>query len=301
MKHLFIVNPHAGAQSCEKQVIHAIEQLTTPIEYNVYIKKYKGDSIDAINEFRAKYPNEEIRIYACGGDGTLNEVAQSIVGMENVTFTSFAFGSGNDYIKYYGSKETFQDLNRLINGTATSIDMMRVNDRYALNATHFGLDYKVACTMHRLRRNILIGKQLCYPSAIAWVFLTGMTARCQVYADGNLLNKENEILLCTIANGQYVGGSYCCAPRSKNDDGLLDVCLIKPVSRLKMLQLMNEYKKGKHLSDKRFEPYITYCQAKTLTIIGSKNFGIALDGEPIKGNHFTIEVIPHAAQFVIPQ
>lgn len=301
MKHLFIINPHAGVCSHEKHIRRAIESLTTPIDYTIYVKQQRGDSRRIIKEFATKYNNEEVRVYACGGDGTLNEVAAAVVGLTNVAFTSYACGSGNDYIKYYGNTHRFRNIESLINGTPHAIDIMKVNDTYALNATHFGLDYKVACTMHRLRRNILVGRRLCYPSAIAWVFLTGMTDKCEVYADGKRLNETNEILLCTIANGRYVGGSYCCAPRSSNCDGWLEVCLVKPVGLLKVLQLMNTYKKGNHLEDKRFEKYIHYCRAQKITIKGGNSFGISLDGEPTKGREFNVEIIPQAVRFIVPQ
>lgn len=300
MKHLFIINPHAGAHSHEKQIQQAIAKLPKSIDYTIYTKQQKGDSYQVIRNFRLQHPDEEIRVYACGGDGTLNEVAAAVVGLQNVAFTSYACGSGNDYIKYYGQPQLFRNIENLINGTPHPIDIMRVNNTYALNATHFGLDYKVARVMNQLRRNILIGKRLCYPSAIAWVFLTGMTDHCKVYADGKLINSKDEILLCTVANGKYVGGSYCCAPRSSNNDGWLEVCLIKPVALLKVLQLMDAYKKGKHLEDQRFKKYIHYCRAKKIKIEGGKNFGVSLDGEPTQGNLFDVEILPRAAMFIEP-
>lgn len=300
MKHLFIINPHAGAYSHEKEIRQKLEKISDETDCTIYVKQYKGDSHAVIKDFANKYPEEEIRVYACGGDGTLNEVAAASTGLPNVAFTCYACGSGNDYIKYYGQPELFRNIENLINGVPRSIDMMRVNDTFALNATHFGLDYKVACTMHRLRRNVFIGKRLCYPSAIAWVFMTGMTDFCKVYADGKLLNESDEILLCTIANGKYVGGSYCCAPHSSNDDGLLEVCLVKPVTLIKVLQLMNSYKKGRHLDDKRFEKYIRYCRAKKVTIEGGVGFGVSLDGEPTQGRKFDVEIIPHATRFIEP-
>lgn len=300
MKHLFIINPHAGAYSHEKQIKQSIESLSKPIDYTIYIKKQKGDSHQAIRDFMSQHPDEEIRVYACGGDGTLNEVAAAVVGLHNVAFTAYACGSGNDYIKYYGKPQLFRNIENLINGTPHPIDLMRVNNTYALNATHFGLDYKVARIMNRLRRNILIGKRFCYPSAIAWVFLTGKNDFCKVYADGKLINKKDEILLCTVANGRYVGGSYCCAPLSSNNDGWLEVCLIKPVSLFKILQLINSYKKGQHLEDPRFEKYIHYCRAKKIEIVGGDTFGVSLDGEPTQGNHFDVEIMPQAVMFIEP-
>ena len=118
--------------------------------------------------------------------------------------------------------------------------------------------------------------------------------------DGKLINKKDEILLCTVANGKYVGGSYCCAPLSSNNDGWLEVCLVKPVSLFKILQLINSYKKGQHLEDPRFEKYIHYCRAKKIEIVGGDTFGVSLDGEPTQGNHFDVEIMPQAVMFIEP-
>lgn len=311
MKHIFIVNPHAGARSCETLVREALREYDGVIDYEIYVKQHRGDSHEVVRRYREEWPGEKLRFYACGGDGTLREVAIACIGVEDVAFTSFAQGSGNDYVKYYGGPDEFRDVGRLIRGSETPIDMMRVRIEgeevtWAMNATHFGLDAKVARTMHRLRRVPVIGKSMAYPTAVAWGFLTGMKNKCTVWADGERISGDGKeafdgILLCTAANGTHVGGSYCCAPRSKNDDGLMEVCLVKPLGRLRFLSMMNGYKRGTHLDDPRFSPYITYVQARTLTINGPDGFCISLDGETVEGSHFEVENIAHALTFVKPE
>lgn len=300
MKHIFIVNPHAGKESCEETVREALNRLQEPIDYTIYVKQHRGDSFEVVSRFRADFPEEPLRFYACGGDGTLREVAASTVGVENTTFTAFAQGSGNDYVKYYGGKENFQDVERLVLGTAVPIDIMRINgESYALNATHFGLDSSVAKTMDHIRRIPLIGGPLAYPCGVAWALLTAMKTRCTVWADGERLN-ENHILLCTAANGTHVGGSYRCAPRSINNDGLMEVCLVRPVSRLTFVSLMGKYQRGEHLDDHRFDKYIRYKRAHTLTIEAPDGFCVSLDGELYFSSHIEVENLHQVAHFVVP-
>ena len=301
MKHVFIVNPHAGKQSCENQLREALAQLKTPIDYDIYIKQHKDDSFELVQRYRKEYPSEELQFYACGGDGTLREVAASTVGVEGTAFTSFAQGSGNDYVKYYGGKELFQNIDNLLNGTAVPIDIMRINgSSYALNATHFGLDASVAKTMDHIRRLPVVGGPLAYPCGVAWALLTAMRTKCTVWADDEKLN-EDCILLCTAANGTHVGGSYRCAPRSKNDDGLLEVCLVNPVSHFTFIKLMGAYQRGEHLDDKRFAKHIVYRRAHSITIEAPKGFCVSLDGELFFGNHIKVENLHQAARFVVPK
>lgn len=301
MKHIFIVNPHAGVQSCETNVRRSLQPFDGQIDYEIYVKQYRGDSLEVVRRYREQYPDEELRFYACGGDGTLREVALAVRGVEGVAFTSFAQGSGNDYVKYYGGPDEFRDVGRLLRGTVREIDYMHVDeDSFALNATHFGLDFKVARAMDKLRRVPLLGGRLCYPTAVAWAFFTGMRNRCTVWADGEKLN-DGRLLLCTAANGTHVGGSYRCAPRSHNDDGLIEVCLVKPAPRIKFLTLMGEYQRGTHLDNPAFERYIVYRRAHSLVIEGPKDFGVSLDGELYYASHIEVRNIPHALRFIVPE
>lgn len=300
MKHIFIVNPHAGAQSCEDVVRQSLKPYDGRVDYEIYVKQYRGDSREVVLKYRQRYPGEELRFYACGGDGTLREVALAVYGVQGVTFTSFAHGSGNDYVKYYGGPEEFRDVDRLFHGEVKEIDLMQVdNDSYALNATHFGFDFRVARTMDKLRRMPLLGKRFCYPTAVAWNFLTGMRNRCTVWADGEQLN-DGRLLLCTAANGTHVGGSYCCAPRSRNDDGLIELCLVKPASRFKFLRLMNDYQRGTHLDNPRFARYIEYRRVHSLVIDGPQGFGVSLDGELYYASHIEVKNMARVLRFVVP-
>ena len=203
-------------------------------------------------------------------------------------------------IKYYADLQTFRNVENTMHGTEKRVDIMKVNDRFALNATHFGLDSVVAKMMNKIRRYPIIGGKMCYPIAVFWAFLTGMRTRCTVYADGEKLN-DGKICLCTVANGRYVGGSYKCAPRSLNDDGLLEVCLIKPVSRIKFALLKKHYTNGTHLDNPNFEKYVVYRRAKQVVIEGRKGFCVSLDGEILEAEKVIVENKKQAIRFVVPK
>jgi len=141
---------------------------------------------------------------------------------------------------------------------------------------------------------------MCYPIAVLRAFLTGMRTKCTVYADGEKLN-EGKICLCTIANGKYVGGSYKCAPNSLNDDGLLEVCLIKPISRIKFALLKKYYTNGTHLDNPKFKDIIVYRRAKQVVIEGGKGFCVSLDGEVLNSERIVVDNKQQAIRFVVPK
>lgn len=299
MKHIFIVNTVAGEHSCLEEVKKAIANESEAIDYELFTPNSAKDNVSQIKEYLEAHPDEEVRFYACGGDGTLNKVASGIYGYPNASLAVLAYGSGNDYIKYYADLKAFRNVENAMHGTEKRIDIMQVNGRFAINATHFGLDSVVAKVMHKIRRYPIIGGKMCYPIAVLRAFLTGMRTKCTVYADGEKLN-EGKICLCTIANGKYVGGSYKCAPRSLNDDGLLEVCLIKPVSRIKFALLKKSYTHGTHLDNPKFKDIIVYRRAKHVVIEGGKGFCVSLDGEVLNSERIVVDNKQQAIRFVVP-
>ncbi len=297
MKHVFIINPAAGR---EDSFVRLQELLSARENCELYATKCPGDATSYIRARCAAAPDERIRFYACGGDGTLNEVMNGAVGFENASVGCYPCGSGNDFVKYFGGKKTFRDVDALIDAPEEWIDLMRVGDEYAVNATHFGFDSSVADVMRRVRRKKIIGGSNAYTTGVVVSLFKAMKNDCRVIADGELLNPDGKILLCTIANGQYVGGSFRCAPRSLCNDGLLEVCLVKPVSIPTFLALIGEYGKGTHLEDRRFEKYLIYRRAKKVEIEAPEGFLYSFDGELVQKNEFCVEVVPHAIRFAVP-
>lgn len=301
MKHIFIYNPVAGRDN--RQAIALLQEkmhdYDGSIDYEFYPTKSAGDATAYVRQRCEQGGDEPLRFYACGGDGTANEVLHGIVGFDHASMTCYPCGSGNDFVKYYGGAARFLDIDALLNGSETPIDIMRVGDRYALNVTNFGFDTAVVRTMEKVRHKPIIGGKNCYTTGIVTALFNAMKNKCTVFADGEQIN-DGKCLLCTVACGTYVGGSFRCAPRSKNDDGLLEVCLVKPISRLTLVKLIGVYSEGTHLDDPRFKDIVTYRQAKSVRVTAPQGFSYCLDGELVYENDFTIEVCPAAIRFVVP-
>ena len=300
MKHVFIINPAAGKENAYDTIRRELEALEHPIDYELYLTQAPGDATAYIREY-CRHHSERTRFYACGGDGTLNEVVNGVVGFRQASLGCYPSGSGNDFVKYYGGKRVFMNIRELVEAPEEYIDLMRVGNKYAINATHFGFDSCVAKTMMNVRRKKLIGGKNAYTTGVVVGLFKAMKNDCRVWVDGKLLNPAGKILLCTVANGQYVGGSFRCAPRSVNNDGLLEVCLVRPVSHFTFLKLVGEYTKGTHLDDPRFEKFLEYRRGKSVRIEAPEGFLYSFDGELIPQNKFTVEVERRAVRFAVPQ
>lgn len=301
MKHIFVVNPAAGPVSALDEIKTKLEQIGALDNSEIYVTKGQLDAVDFVRRRAAEEPNETLRFYACGGDGTLNEVASGVAECNNAELSCYPCGSGNDYVKCYGGKEAFMDLKALMATEAEPVDLMKVCGRFGINITNFGFDAVVGQTMIDVKRKKIIGGKNAYKYGVFKAILKGRKNKCRVYADGKPLNPAGVMLLCTVANGQYVGGAFKCAPLSINNDGMLDVCLLKPMSLFKFLSLLGAYTAGNHFEDKRFEKYIVYCRAIKVEVKANPDFEVCIDGEMTKSEDFVIEVVHNAIKFAAPK
>lgn len=302
MKHIFIINPAAGQVGAADELRRTLLELGTTYDWEIYDTVSPGDATEYVKKTCQNNPENEYRFYACGGDGTLNEVVNGAVGFPNAQVGCYPCGSGNDFVKVFGGAEKFRNVQALMEGEASRIDLIQVGERYSVNVTNFGFDTCVARTMIQVRRRRILGGKRAYTTGIVKAIFTARKNRCTVEADGEVLNPKGKMLLCTIANGQYVGGSFFCAPRASTSDGLLEVCLVKPVNLFKMLfSLFDKYKKGKHLDDPRFKKCMVYRQAKSVHITAPEGFAYSLDGEIIEENDFYAKIAPGALLFVLPK
>ena len=297
MKHIFLYNPAAG-QGESRTVIQAA--CTNP-DCEFYETKGPLDATAYIEKRIASEPDEHMCFVACGGDGTINEVASGVAGHKNVSFTVYPCGSGNDFVKIFGGRERFLDLDSLLAAEPAPIDILKVDDRWCINVFSFGFDTSVLKTMNQVKRKPLMGGKRAYYVGIVHALMKSMRTGCIITIDGEPFY-DGEILLCTFANAQYVGGSFKCAPRAKVDDGLIEVCLVKPISRLSFVNLIGSYTAGTHLEDPRMKDIVKYAQAKKLTVESAAGLlPVSLDGEVIERKRFTVELVPGGVNFALPR
>ena len=248
----------------------------------------------------AEHPGEEVRFIACGGDGTINEVFNGAVGQKNVSVTCYPCGSGNDFVKAFGGIDKFLDVAALLRAPTRKLDLLKAGELYSDNVINFGFDTTVAITINEERAKKGSSSKNVYTKGVVKALLTSMKNSFRVIADGEELIPEGKALLCTLANGQYVGGSFRCAPKSRSDDGLIDVCILRPISRIRFVQILGTYTEGKHLDDEKMKDIVIYRQAKKVEVIAPEGFAYSLDGEIIYDNHFTVEIAEKVLDLAVP-
>lgn len=301
MKHIFIINPKSGKTDNLAEIKEQLKTFDGKIDYEIYSTKAPKDATRYIKEYCEKNP-EEVRFYACGGDGTLNEVVTGAMGFPQAQISCYPCGSGNDFVKYYGGADKFLNIANTVNGEEHKIDVMSIcgGKYYSVNICNFGFDSVVCNTMINVRRKPVIGGRNAYTTGIINGLVRGMKHTAAMKCDGESFY-AGDFLLCTLGNGSHVGGSFNCSPRSSNEDGLIEVCLVKRLTHLQFIKLLTPYQNGKHLDDPMFRDFILYRRTKTFELTANGDFWVSLDGEMVNLPHFTIENLQGAIRFVAPK
>lgn len=314
MKHVFVVNPSADGRDRSGDIAAALA--ATGVDTELYRTRGPRDATRFVARWCADHPGDEVRFYSCGGDGTLNEVVSGVMeaesgkrkvesgergvesGERRVEVACYPCGSGDDFVRYWAGTD-FTDLGALMQGEAVPVDVMRVGDRYCVNTLNFGFEAAVCHAMASVRRVPVVGGRMAYTSGIVASLATGRRNRCRVSVDGEVW-LDGEVLLLSVANGQWAGGGYHCAPRAKNDDGLLEVMAVKPMSVARFAKLIKYYKNGELLDREELRPIVSYRRGARVLIEPLRDSYVATDGEIVPGTCFDIECLPKAVNFVVP-
>ena len=210
MKHLFVVNPVAGKQKPEEKIklIHdSADRVPGGLAggFEIYVTRAPMDAVEKIRS--AAEGEDDLRVYACGGDGTLNECVNGAAGLKNVAVTHFPCGTGNDFIKMFGAdKSRFFDLAELANGEVRPLDLIKCNGRYSINICSMGLDARVGTDVHKYSGLPLLGGPAGYVASLAVNFVKGVSQPMTVTADG--LTCGPRLNLVCICNGRFYGGGF---------------------------------------------------------------------------------------------
>ena len=272
MKHLFLINPAAGSRDRTLECSSAIVKACRGLDYRVEISQNPGDCQRLARE--AAQSGEEYRIYACGGDGTLNEVASGAAGYPNAAVTVWAGGSGNDFVRIFSEPKAFQQLERLLDAEETAFDMIRCNDALALNICSVGLDARVGTDVANYKRIPLLHGFWAYATSAAVNVVRGVSQPLHVELCGESIDRE--MTMVCVCNGRYYGGGFYAVPEADPRDGLLDVLVVEKVTRRQVPGLIGKYKAGRY---KELPHLITHYRTNALTIHSPTPTAVNLDGE----------------------
>lgn len=318
MRYVFLLNYFADKKKA-LELECAIREFEAAKDAKVEIHRteYPGHAGELAAASAAKYQSDAI-IFACGGDGTVHEVANALA-FGQTPMSVLPMGTGNDFARSILPETYYRHPSKIIaaieNFELCHLDLIRVDcydddsvflpeaSRYSVNITSFGLDTMVnACAKEMIRktnRNGFIRKNA-YTLAILKCFIKGwrFTMNYSLELQHGKEKAEGKIQYCLacICNGQYYGGGFRPSPASKPDDGIIEVCIVEDLPRRQAIPLVNRYKKGQHFG----HPKVMYYPV-TSGIFSSADRGSRIhgnyDGEDFYAHQVRFEVIPGALPF----
>lgn len=282
MREITIYNPAAGSGKAKF------------IDAEGYHTQHHGDCRQFVKKECQKDPNVHFTVY--GGDGTLNEAVSGIMdaGTNKISqVTVMPYGSGNDTIKSITPKD---------NSDIQFLDLIKYNNRYGINMLNIGFDCNVVASASKFRRKFKTPGKLSYILGVCAEFFKPFGENFTIEAEcenGEIFTYKGLCLLCAVCNGEWCGGSFHNSPASNMSDGLLEMMLVKKMSRFKFLKLIGKYKNGTLVNKEHckvslpeYESHVTYLRIKSMKISGTKQ--ICTDGEIEDCSSAKISIIPGA-------
>lgn len=295
MKHLFIINPASGKRSSTQALLAQIRGLS--LDYEIAFTEHEGDAQRITQE--AVLRGEPTRVYACGGDGTLNEVCNGAAGHPHIAVTNVPKGTGNDFLKIFGPdyRRRFYQLEELSQGPETPFDLIDCNGKLGLDVVCAGVDARVAADVHHFKDLPVVNGKWAYILSLIWnVMFKGISRQMRVQM-GELDWDGQAALLC-VCNGRYYGGGFMPVGEAMPDDGVLDMLLVPKVGLFTLARLVGKYAKGRY---RELDHIIMDYHGQSVTLSSrEKPLTVVVDGELMQGGHFTIRLAEKKVNFFYP-
>ena len=296
MTHLFIINPAAGSHDRTQAYRKKIEAACSArgLTYRIEVSRAPGHCQQLARA--AAQSGEQYRIYACGGDGTLNEVAAGAAGFPNAAVTCYKGGSGNDFVKLFSDPEAFSDLERLLDPEEALFDMVRCNDDLCLNICSVGLDARIGTDVSNYKRIPLLSGFRAYAVSTVINLFRSISEHYVVEVDGETV--DGAYTMICACNGRFYGGGFNPVPEADPTDGLMDVLLVKKVSRLQVPGVIGKYKNGRY---KELKHLVRHFRTDKLRILCDKPTSINLDGELRTAQTVEMTIAQEKLRFFYPK
>ena len=296
MTHLFIINPAAGSRNRTAVYSENIHRLCREkgLDYEIRVSTAPGECRRIAREYAAT--GKPLRIYACGGDGTLNEVVQGVAGYENAAVTVYSGGSGNDFVKLFDNPQAFFHLGRLLDAEEMTLDLIRCNDDIALNICSVGLDARIAKDVASYKRIPLLHGFRAYATSTAVNLFKGISEHYVVELNGEVVDGKHTFVC--VCNGRFYGGGFNPVPEADPTDGKLDVLLVKKVGLLQVPGIIGKYKNGQY---KELPDLVTHHLTDRIVIRCDKPTPVNLDGETRIAQTVEMSVAKEKLRFFYPR
>ena len=244
-------------------------------------------------------------IVALGGDGTVHEIVNGLMKIEAAHRPRLGIvpmGSGNDFAGGAGIQMNQQEaMRRVFTGTPKPVDVARIQD--GMGRTEYfdntlGIGFDAAINIRSRSIQSLQGFMMYLTATLLTIARDFAAPHMKVTYDGGTLDEP--LMMITVGNGPREGGGFLTTPESKMDDGLLDFVYIRPVSKVRMLQLVPKVMNGTHVKEKE----VKIAQTTKLVVDADRALPIHADGElfaPYEADvrHVEITLVPGAINVIV--
>lgn len=285
-----IANPSAGrgkASRAARRLIRALEQRGLPFE--LHTTQGRGHAEELARS--AVEQGAEV-VLACGGDGTLHEAAQALA-HSATALAPLPAGRCNDFCRSLGrGLGPEQMAQALLNGQDRVLDLARVNGRVYCTVGAVGFDAEVTRYVDQMR-SPLWGKPA-YIYAVLRVLSSYQFPEVRLTWDEG--EYEGPILMAAVANTPTYGNAIRIAPEARADDGLLDVCLVRPAGFFRVMGLLPTVLKGQHGG----LPEVSFLRTRRISLESSRPVPMWADGEPVTSSPLSVQIEPQALRVLLP-
>ncbi len=288
-KLLFVINPVSGKKDKSRltQIIHR-EAEAENYEYELVVTESTGHATRLVKE---KLEEKIQKAVAVGGDGTVNEVASALKDTNRVMGIVPA-GSGNGLARHlHIPMKTAGAMQLLVNGKVQKMDYGLANDKPFFCTFGIGFDAQIGW---KFAKNETRGFSS-YVKAVIKEFFTYKPKKYIIEIDGRKI--ITKAFLITIANsGQYGNNAYI-SPGARIDDGLLDVCILRPFPKIASFSLaFRLFTRSMHKSK-----YLEIIRGKYIMMECKKKMKVHYDGEPVKmSKKLEVKIVPKGLHVLVP-
>ena len=294
-KYLFILSKKAAGGRNLPSVEEIRKYVDPNLDIEIVTTEYKNHTTELAREFGLKNPGSVI--VACGGDGTLREVAKGVYGTDSY-FAFLPCGTGNDFNRSVSVEtDTIKLLKNIHNLKPDVLDLIEIGGDICLNVWSFGFDADLLVEAKEIQKKYPKVMESSYLFAALKTVFGKISSKIEYEVEtvsGEIKNGSGYYTLGNIANGKYYGGGFNPAPLADVSDGVLNFMLVDKMSVVELVSLISKYKRGEHTSIKKVHMLeVTRGKIRSLEgeLIG--NF----DGDIIPFREAEFRVLKHALKF----
>ena len=264
------------------------------IQHNTFVCHEREQAREAI--LKISSDGAHPHVIAVGGDGTFNNVINSIPDFDKVNVGFIPAGTGNDFALSLGiSHDPITAIDDILAGNVKNIDLIDVDGKICLNVTATGLDIEVLRTYNKMKH--FKGK-IKYNLALIKTLLCFGSYKAVIKIDGQELNRD--AFLVAAGNAKYFGGGMMVTPHAEVDDGKISVTIIKRLNKLKIPFVLLKFMKGKHDKIRKYcESYL--CDEFEVILPEEKVPAVNIDGEIFENHPFLCKVLPRKLRMFMPR